>query len=209
MISEQINDSLEADISEYEIKRAIFSLGNNRSPRIDDITSSFLKFYWEIIKGDVSRAILHFFATNSMCQSWKDTLVVLIPKMDNANLPSKFRPISLCQTFYKVVAKVLINRLKPVLSNLISEEQGAFVPGRSITSHGLLAQEVMSKFKCSKQKAGMMTIKVDMEQAYDCMSWETLEKVMRLMGFKDRFTCWILQCITNPRFTILINGDRS
>ncbi|XP_028550676.1 uncharacterized protein LOC110092067, partial [Dendrobium catenatum] len=175
-IPSQFCDVLEADVTEMEVQKAVFSLGNNRSLGSDGITASFLKFYWEIIKGDVTRAIIHFFCTNTMCESWKETLVVLIPKTVNANQPAKFRPISLCQSFYKVVAKVLINRLKPVLSAIIGEEQGAFVPGRSIISHGLIAQEVMGKFKVFTQKSGLMALKVDMEQAYDCVAWETLEK---------------------------------
>ncbi|KAI0516047.1 hypothetical protein KFK09_008719 [Dendrobium nobile] len=209
MIPAQFSDSMEADITESEIRQAMFSMGNNRAPGIDGITSSFMKFYWEIIKKDVISAILHFFATNMMCQSWKETLVVLIPKLENANMPSKFRPISLCQSFYKIVAKVLINRLKPVLGTIISEEQGAFVPGRSISSHGLMAQEVMSKFKYSTQKSGLMALKIDMEQAYDCMSWETLQEVMNLMGFKKRFITWVMQCIFEPKFTLLMNGNRT
>ncbi|XP_028549388.1 uncharacterized protein LOC110115858 [Dendrobium catenatum] len=209
MIPAQYSDSMEAEITESEIRQAVFSMGSNRVPGIDGITSSFLKFYWEIIKKDVTSAILHFFDTNVMCQNWKETLVVLIPKMENANMPSKFRPISLCQYFYKIVAKVLINRLKPVLSTIISEEQGAFVPGRSISSHGLMAQEMMSKFKYSNQKYGLMALKIDMEQTYGCMSWETLQEVMNLMGFKKRFITWVVQCIFEPKFTLLMNGNRT
>ncbi|XP_020686290.1 uncharacterized protein LOC110102326 [Dendrobium catenatum] len=167
MVSDDLNTMLEAEVTELEGRNVVFGLGNNRAPGIDGITSSFLKFYWEIIKVDVTRAILHFFTTNSMCESWKNMLVVLVPKNDHANMPSKFRPISLCQSFYKVVAKVLINRLKPILGIIISEEQGAFVPGRSISTHGLVAQEIISKFKFSAQKSCFMALKLDMEQAYD------------------------------------------
>ncbi|KAI0522497.1 hypothetical protein KFK09_004876 [Dendrobium nobile] len=174
MIPDQVNVILEVEITEQEVRQAVFSMGNNRAPGMDGITSSFLKFYWEIIKCEVTRAIIHFFCTNTMCESWKDTLVVLIPKTEIAILLAKFRPISLCQSFYKVVAKILINRLKPVLGSIISEEQGAFVPGRSISSHGLIAQEMMSKFQFSAKKSGMMALKIDMEQTYDCMSWDTL-----------------------------------
>ncbi|XP_028551569.1 uncharacterized protein LOC114579864 [Dendrobium catenatum] len=98
--------------------------------------------------------------------------------MDNANMPSKFRPKSPCQSFYKVVAKVLINHLKPVLGYIISEEKGAFVSGRSISSHGLMAQDMMTKFKGSTQKSGLIAIKVDIEQEYDYMSWDTLYKML-------------------------------
>ncbi|XP_020696169.2 uncharacterized protein LOC110109442 [Dendrobium catenatum] len=209
MIPAQYSDSMEAEITESKIRQAVFSMGSNRAPGIDGITSSFLKFYWEIIKKDVISVIMHFFATNVMCQSWKETLVVLIRKMENVNMPSKFRLISLFQSFYKIVSKVLINRLKPVLSTIISEEQGAFVPGRSISSHGLMAQEMMSKFMYSNQKSGLMALKIDMEQAYDCMSWETLQEVMNLMGFKKRFITWVMQCIFQQKFTLLMNGNRT
>ncbi|PKA45721.1 putative mitochondrial protein [Apostasia shenzhenica] len=77
-----------------------------------------------------------------MPKRWKDTLVVLIPKVQGAELPSQFRPISLCTTIYKVIAKILINRVKDVLSSLISPEQGAFVPGRGIADNCLIAQEI-------------------------------------------------------------------
>ncbi|PKU70997.1 Putative ribonuclease H protein [Dendrobium catenatum] len=205
----QARSTLEAEITEEEIRRAVFSMGNNRSPGLDGITSSFMKFYWIIIKNDVCAAIKDFFATNEMCETWKDTLVILLPKSPAANMPALFRPISLCQTFYKVVAKILVFRLKPFLSDLIGEEQGAFVPGRSISSHGLLAQEVLCKFQHSTKKDGLMAIKVDMEQAYDCMAWDTLQRVMEAMGFPARFIIWILQCTTKPRFSFLLNGNRS
>ncbi|PKU77044.1 integrator complex subunit 11 [Dendrobium catenatum] len=140
---------------------------------------------------------------------WKETVVVLIPKVMNPNHPSKFRPISLCQTIYKIVAKVLVNRLKGVLPQLVSEEQAAFVPGRSISNHCLLAQELLNKFKVSKLSLGLLALKVDMEQAYDKMSWRTLELVLRQMGFPPRFSSLLLSCVKDPKFTILINGQLS
>ncbi|XP_020673098.2 uncharacterized protein LOC110092773 [Dendrobium catenatum] len=209
LVHDNLKGEMEAEVTELEIRQAIFSMGENRSPGLDGITVSFLKFYWEIIKVDVIRAILHFFESNSMCDSWKDTLVVLIPKVDNANSPSKFRPISLCQSFYKVVAKVLINHLKPCLGIIISEEQGAFVPRRSISNHALVAQEVMHKFQHSLQRAGMMALKIDMEQAYDCMAWDTLRQIMSRMGFPARVIQWVTRCVTRPRFTLMINGNRT
>ncbi|PKU61153.1 putative mitochondrial protein [Dendrobium catenatum] len=141
--------------------------------------------------------------------TWKETVVVLIPKVMNPNHPSKFRPISLCQTIYKIVANVLVNRLKGVLPRLVFEEQAAFVSGRSISNHCLLAQELLNKFKVSKLALGLLALKVDMEQAYDKMSWRTLELVLRQMGFPPRFSSWLLSCVKNPKFTILVNGQLS
>ncbi|PKU70999.1 Putative ribonuclease H protein [Dendrobium catenatum] len=208
-ISDHSRQMLDAAITEADVQAAVFSLGNNRAPGMDGITSSFLKFYWTIIKNDVCCAVLDFFSNSLMCPSWKDTIVILLPKNNNANCPAHFRPISLCQTFYKVVAKILVNRLKPVLMNVISEEQGAFVPGRSISNHGLIAQEVMCKFQHSTKCSGLMALKIDMQQAYDCMAWDTLHRVMSDMGFSMNFIRWITECVTNPRFAFVLNGNRS
>ncbi|PKU64444.1 Putative ribonuclease H protein [Dendrobium catenatum] len=147
--------------------------------------------------------------SNSMCERWKDTLVILLPKVKNPEHPTNFRPISLYQTIYKVVAKVLVNRLKGVIPKLICEEQAPFVPGRSISNHCLLGQEVINKFKISKASSGFFALKVDMEQAYDKMSWKTLKLILRRMGFPLRFSDWVLNCVQDPKFSILINGQLS
>ncbi|PKU68232.1 integrator complex subunit 11 [Dendrobium catenatum] len=144
-----------------------------------------------------------------MDSQWKETVVVLLPKVNNLDQPSNFRPISLCQTIYKIVAKVLVNRFKGILSRIISEEQAVFVQGRSISNHCLLGQELMNKVKVSKEKRGLLALKVDMEQAYDKMSWRTLELVLRNMGFPPIFSSWVLNCVTNPKFSILISGKLS
>ncbi|XP_020681936.2 uncharacterized protein LOC110099192, partial [Dendrobium catenatum] len=99
--------------------------------------------------------------------------------------------------------------MKGLLPNLISEEQAAFVPGCSISEHCLLGQEIMNKFKVSKSTMGWMALKVDMEQAYDRMSWRTLEVVLMRMGFPARFCSWVLGCICNPRFSVVVNGQLS
>ncbi|PKA46427.1 hypothetical protein AXF42_Ash021532 [Apostasia shenzhenica] len=104
-----------------------------------------------------------------MPMRWKDTLMGLIPKVRGIELLSQFRPICLCTTIYKVIAKILINRVKDVLSSLISQEQGAFVPSRGIADNYLIAQEIMQKLASSKSSTGYMSIKVDMEKAYDRM----------------------------------------
>ncbi|XP_020681767.1 uncharacterized protein LOC110099079 [Dendrobium catenatum] len=136
---------------------------------------------------------------------WKDTLVVLIPKVNNAYFPSKFRPISLCQTIYKVIVTVLLKRIKTLLPLFIDELQVAFVLGRSISGHCLISQEMMEKFRRSQSKSGLCAIKIDMEQAYDCMSWDSLRKVTQLLKFPSNFIGWILQCVSNPWFSISIN----
>ncbi|KAK8948580.1 hypothetical protein KSP39_PZI006116 [Platanthera zijinensis] len=200
---------LATDISDEEIWASIRDLKPNRSPDHDGMTASFLHSFWLTIKKEVCSALQEFFRTGLMPPEWKDTRVVLIPKVPNATQSDKFLPISLCQTIYKVAAKVLIRRLHPLLPSLVSPEQGDFVPGRSISHHCFLAHEIMHKFKVSTAWSDFMAIKIDMAQAYDKMAWGTLQQVLLLFGLPVQFINWILQCVMHPRFTLLINDKQT
>ncbi|XP_020682101.1 uncharacterized protein LOC110099331 [Dendrobium catenatum] len=96
-----------------------------------------------------------------------------------------------------------------VIPRIISEEQAAFVRGRSIFDHLLLAQEVFHKLRFSKACNGFLAIKVDMEQPYDSICWSTLKKMMAELGFPTRFIKLVMECILDPRYSILINGSNS
>ncbi|PKU70516.1 Putative ribonuclease H protein [Dendrobium catenatum] len=144
-----------------------------------------------------------------MSRNWKDTLIALIAKIKSPLTPSNYRPISLCQTNYKIAATILVNRLKKCISKLITEEQMAFMPGRSISEHCLLAQEIFHKFKISKNKKGLMALKLDMEQAYDSMGWPALDQILKWYGFPCFFSKLLMECVVGVRFSIIINGRNS
>ncbi|KAI0499489.1 hypothetical protein KFK09_017693 [Dendrobium nobile] len=184
-------------------------IGGNIAHGTDGFTYSFLKAYWDIIKIDFVKAISYFLQFGEIDKSWKDTLIVLIPKVSNPLTPSNFRPISLCNSVYKVAAKVISNRLALVIQKLIIEEQAAFINGRYISDHVLVAQEVFHKFRYSKSSKGLAAYKIDMEQAYDSMSWNTLEGVLKYFHFPPLFSKLILECVLEPRFLVIINGNLS
>lgn len=81
----------------------------------ESATASFYKSFWHIIKKEVFDAIKEFFYSGVMHPNWKDTVVVLIPKTDCPDRPNHLRPISLCSTIYKIVAKILVGRFKGIL----------------------------------------------------------------------------------------------
>ena len=87
------------------------------------------------MREQVIAGVKEFFRTGIMPEGVNDTAIVLIPKVDRPERVSEFRPISLCNVIYKVVAKCLVNRLRPILDEIISPEQSAFVPGRLITDN--------------------------------------------------------------------------
>ncbi|KAI0493880.1 hypothetical protein KFK09_024006 [Dendrobium nobile] len=175
------------ELSEIEVKESVMRLGNNKAPGCDGLTHSFFKSFWEIIGEDVYKAVRFFFSTGKMSKEWKDALVVLIQKSTNPLTPFYYHPLSLCNSIYKIVANVNLNRLVLVFPRIISEEQLAFVKERYISDHLLLAQEIFSKLRYSKACNGYLAIKLDMEQAYNNMCWLTLKKMIMELGFLDRF----------------------
>ncbi|KAI0499469.1 hypothetical protein KFK09_017672 [Dendrobium nobile] len=92
---------------------------------------------------------------------------------------------------------------------MVYEEQEAFIHSRSISKHCLLAQEIFHKFKLSKNKKGLMALKLDMEQAYDSMGWSTLHQVHKCYGFSTLFSNLLMECVVDVRFSIIINGRNS
>lgn len=115
------------------------------------------------------------------------TFLVLIPKVHSPRRVADFRPISLSNVFYNLVAKVLANRLKPLLPQLISDKQSAFMSKRLITDNILIAHETFHYLKSKRTgKMGYMALKLDMSKAYDRVEWVFLEKIMLRMGFSQR-----------------------
>ena len=134
--------------------------------------------------------------------------ICLIPKTKNPQKITEYRRISLCNVIYKLILKVLANRLKKILNVVINEAQSAFVPGRLITNNVMVAFETMHSIaKKRKGKEGPMTIKLDMSKAYDRVEWAYLESMMRKLGFNEKWISLIMMCVTTVSYSVLINGE--
>ena len=124
--------------------------------------------FWHIVGDNVVSVVLEFLNTSYLLPDLNHTYIVLIPKIKNPVKVSDYRPISLCNVIYKIIAKVLANRLKQVLPHIISPTQSAFVPGRLITDNVLVAYEALHMMHGRKKgKNGTLAMKLDISKVYD------------------------------------------
>ncbi|RVW76194.1 Transposon TX1 uncharacterized 149 kDa protein [Vitis vinifera] len=140
-------------------------------------------------------------------KSLNATFLVLVPKKGDAEDLKDFRPISLVSSLYKLLAKVLANKIKKVMGKVISESQNAFVESRQILDIVLIANEVVDSRL--KSNVGGVLCKLDTEKAYDHIGWSFLMAVLKKMGFGERWIKWIEWCISTVKFYVLINGSPS
>jgi hypothetical protein len=155
----------------------------------------------------VCAAALHFLNSGHMDSAINATNIALIPKIKNPSCVTEFRPISLCNVLYKIVSKVLANRLKVILPMVISPNQSAFLLGRLITDNILAAYETLHTMQTRLwSKVGFMGIKLDMSKAYDKVEWFFLEVVMTKMGFAERWVSLIMACVRSVSYSIVVNG---
>ena len=132
----------------------------------------------------------------------------MVPKVKMSNRMKDFCPISLSNVAYKLVSKVLANRLKTVLPQIISENQSAFLSERLITNNVLTAFELMHYLDHKRTgKDGYMAVKLDMSKSCNRVEWEFIEKVMKRLGFHEKWVGWVLKCITIVTYSVLINGE--
>jgi hypothetical protein len=135
-ITEDMNEVLCRPFTDDEISNALFQIGPLKAPGPDGLPARFFQRNWILMEEDISSAVKAFFSEGRMPESVNDSAIVLIPKVQHPETLKEYRPISLCNVLYKVVSKCLVNRLRPLLDDLISEIQSAFIPGRLITDNG-------------------------------------------------------------------------
>ena len=120
VVTPNMNEALLRPFSNEEIHHALFQMSPSKAPGPDGMTTLFFQKYWHIVGGDVTLAILDFFSSGCMLGSINFTNIVLIPKVKSPESMTQFRPINLCNVLYKIVSKILVNRMKVVLPRLIS-----------------------------------------------------------------------------------------
>ncbi|KAL0282464.1 UNVERIFIED_CONTAM: putative mitochondrial protein [Sesamum radiatum] len=206
VLTQEESQELVQSVTREEIKDAFFDIAEDKAPGPDGYSSGFYKAAWPVIGEEMIKAIMEFFTTGRLLKQVNTTILALIPKVRAPSTVSDFRPISCCNVLYKVITKIIVQRLRLVLDKLISPSQNAFVPGRSIGDNILLAQELFAGY--NRQGLPMRcALKVDLRKAYDTVEWDFLSAVLQMFGFPGTFIGWVEECVTTPMFSVCINGN--
>uniref|UniRef100_A0A803NX12 Reverse transcriptase domain-containing protein n=1 Tax=Cannabis sativa TaxID=3483 RepID=A0A803NX12_CANSA len=192
--------------SNFEIKDVVFCLYPLKAPRPDEFSVCFFRKYWDVVGASLCAIVKDFFSSGVLDPNLNNTFICLIPKVEFPHCVDHFRLISLCNFSYKVIAKILSNRLRPLMNDLVSPFQSAFIPGRWIAESSILTQEIIHKIRQKKGYGGLMALKLDMHKAYDKMEWSFLDKVLCANGFNDRSRKLLMACVTSVSYAVLLNG---
>ena len=183
-ISLDMLNILSSEFSAYEVKTALFQMRPTKAPKPDGMNALFYQKFWHVVGNDVTNVVLDFLNTGNMLPEINYTHIFLIPKVKSLEKMSDFRPISLCNVIYKIISKVLANRLKLILPQLISPTQSAFMLGRLITDNVLVTYETLHAMHCRKKgRKGVLALKLDISKAYDRVEWSFLKGMMIKLDF--------------------------
>lgn len=175
-ISDQEKEWLERPFDEIEVTRVVKMVEGDKAPDPDGFNMCFFKRCWHIVKEDVLKTFEVFHREGEFVRSFNSTFIALMPKKKGAANIKEFRPISLLGSIYKLIAKVLTERMKLVINKLVSENQNAFLKGRQIADASLLANECIDYYW--KRKLPGVVFKLDLEKAYDHVNWPCLLKLL-------------------------------
>ncbi|XP_057443884.1 uncharacterized protein LOC130736046 [Lotus japonicus] len=207
-IQDRERAKLDLPVIKEEVRQALFSMKSLSAPGPDGFHAYFFKRYWDLVGEDVWRVVREAFETGTVSEDLLETLIVLIPKVDHPANVKEFRPISLCNVVYKLITKVVVNRLRPLLNKVIGPMQSSFLPGRGTMDNAILAQEIIHYMGTCGAKKGSLAFKIDLEKAYDSVSWPFLQDTLMRFGFSERLVSLIMRCVTGSKLSILWNGSR-
>ena len=188
-LSQSDVESCEGDISEKELKRSLYSFGNGKSPGPDGFTVAFWKQMWTHMGGHLHKACTQCHQDASLSPLMALGYITVLHKKKDRDVIGNYRPISLLCVHYKVITKCLSNRIGKVIHQIIFESQTGFISGRYIGENIRLMLDMLHYCDDSDTKAYALLI--DMEKAYDRVSWVYLHQCVKVAGFGPYMQRWI------------------
>ncbi|XP_062097539.1 uncharacterized protein LOC133803465 [Humulus lupulus] len=188
-----------------EVKDALFSISSIKSPGPDGFGSLFFKAMWGSLEAEISEAAFEFFESGVLPEEVNNATICLVPKVETPTKAIDFRPIACCNAIYKCISKILSGRLATVLPSLVHQNQGAFVKNRLLAHNILLLQDIIKGYN-RKNASPRCVMKIDLSKAYDMLDWDFMETILSKYCFPSKFIKWIMACLKDPSYLILMNG---
>ena len=204
VIDEADNSLLVEPITELEIKNVIKKMNLKKSPGIDGFTVEFYLNFWPIIKDDLTNVMNALINLKRLTASQSTGIVTLFHKGGDKTLLENWRPITLLCVDYKIFTKIIVNRIKPLLSKFISNEQFCSVPGRSIVHCNMLIRDILYYVVENDMEFAMVNL--DFKQAFDKVDVRFIFKTMEALGFCEDFINLIKMLYTNISSCLKINN---
>lgn len=199
------SSELSRQFSKQEIWIALQESESRKAPGPDGFNAGWLKKVWPQISDKILQFFQEFYDRASLPQGANSSFITLIPKKNDPVCVSDFRPISLINSSFKLLLKVLANRLMVVMSKLVSEEQTAFIKGRNINESIFIVNEVVHAMKIHKIEG--LIVKLDFSKAYDSIDWSCLLHTLQCMNFNKKWIQLIRAILHTTRISVLVNGS--
>ncbi len=206
-LTDEQKNKCDKDITEGEIRKAIKSMANEKSPGIDGIPKEFYEIYMDLIVPDLLEVIQEVEQTNSLSVSQSRGVITLFYKAGGREIIANWRPITLLCVDYKIIAKVMAIRLKGVLKDIVHEDQKAFVSGRQILEGITQIRDVIEYTEMENTEAAIIFL--DQQKAFDRVEWGYVNMVLKKFNFGEKFIKWVNILYKDSTSTILTNGFMS
>ena len=187
-----------------ECEEAVKNMKSNKSPALDGLTSEFYKTFWGDLKYLFYNSLKKIYENKEMSFSQRLAVMTLIHKKGDTKLLKNYRPISLTNTDYKIIAFVFARRLQKIIDKLISKNQSAYIKGRFIGENATLILDIFDY--CKENNYDGILLFLDFEKAFDSVEWNFLVKSLIKFSFGMEFITWIKILYCNPIFRVKNNG---
>ena len=202
-LSEQEQVKCEGLITEREVIKVLKDMKNGKSPGTDGYTAEFYKFFWKDIGNFVLESLNESFNTGELSITQKQGLITLLPKGNKPrDLIKNWRPITLLNVDYKLLAGALASRMKEVLPSIIQNEQNGFLKNRYIGENIRTIADSLEYIR--QKKVTGMTLQIDFEKAFDSLEWDYLDSVLKVYNFGEEFRTWFSILKINMEKTLAV-----
>jgi len=203
-LSIEDRDSMDKDIDIREIEEVVRKLARGKSLGLDGIPNEFYQKLWAVMETNLVNLVQTIFNKGKMSKGLNKSLIALMSKISGPRKVKDFRPISLLGGVYKIITKIMANRIRLLVPKLVHPYQSGFVHGRSLAETCL---SIWSGVEEGPKVGEFVLLKEDFEKAYDRVEWRFLEMCLRIMNFGSKFCSWVRGILGNVSAVVLVNGD--